>query len=309
MVNLSPEEQERASLVVVILLTLRHQGYSEKDISDYFRTPNTPHRFDSIEHLYSYLRARDVPDWQIYPPGHTGDTKKTPTEKPHKQADRKARSQAALAKMLPPARQAEHLLEAMVTHIRHSIRRASRAETVLRGKRFETWTRLPPPFKEETAALEASEDPPDPLWRLIAMYALSDEPEMFRSSEVRPEAVPPMERLIKALHPRPEEAEREKINRYIEGWETKGRKHPGLKTRAKQVARLVYGSEVPEKGGRPPAEHPPKDMAAAKIVAEMQSLGISDEQIQRELNEQKDTDYSIKDIERLGELGQRAADE
>ena len=150
---------------------MRYQAkYSEEEIAKRLG-------FDSPGHLYGYLQDRNAPDWLAYPPGRqavgsTGEAAR-PTEEHRQRQERKARPQPGPAKQLPPPEQAADLFEAMMNYIENNIRSATRANTVLKGKRFETWVRLPPPFEGEEAALEASEDPPDPLWRLIAMYALS----------------------------------------------------------------------------------------------------------------------------------------
>jgi hypothetical protein len=299
-VNLSPEEQENVQRRLATLIALRRHTtpLSEKEISKHLG-------YDSPEKLYGYLIDRGVPAWLVYPPDYPrGHSSAPTTKKPPQQAERKPRATGAAAKQLPSPSEAEDLFGAMVTYIKQRIRQALRYEITLKGKRFETWTKPYPPFDDETAALEASAHPPDPLWRLIAIYALCDESKMFRSSEVRPKAVDPMERLTQALHHEPEKAEREKLRRYVKGDNTEGINFVGLESRAKQVATLVLGGTVEKRGGRPPAEHPTTDMAAAEIVAKMRHAGVPHEQIRRELNEQNATNYSLEDIKRLGDLGQ-----
>jgi hypothetical protein len=123
MVNLSPEEQAEVRLLYDKLAMARRSSsnLSEEEISAQLG-------YDSPAHLYGYLVNWGLPAWFVYPPGHSGDLLAPPTNEPREQAERKARGTSAAAKRLPPLSEANELFGAMLTYIRHSIRRASRVE-------------------------------------------------------------------------------------------------------------------------------------------------------------------------------------
>jgi hypothetical protein len=289
-----PADRNEAALMIAYLLVYRNsENLPEEEIARKLK-------FESVEKLYDQLKVWGLPEWFMYPEGKSPETEAAAFYSATPERARKPPPPAAPAKKLPPAERAKYLFEALATRIASDARFTAQFEDVLRGKRFETWWQHHPDKKP--AAVEASEYPADPLWRLIAMYALADERQIFGSRQMGE----PMERLIQALHPEPEKADRAELRRYIEGDQTGRENFPGLKTRAKQIARIVRGGKTKQKGGRVVKEYSSADMAVAYLVAVGRKEGQSDELIHELIG---DPDYSLEDIRRLGDIGQELPDE
>lgn len=114
----------------------------------------------------------------------------------------------------------------------------------------------------------ASQAPPDPLTRLIAVYVLADLP---------------IEPLLRNLHPDPDIVDRKQLDQLIYGRSTPKGKISGLKSKAETLARLVRGGDV--KPGPPPADLSLTELDAAAYIRFQRQRGASDEQILQELRE------------------------
>ncbi len=112
--------------------------------------------------------------------------------------------------------------------------------------------------------------------------------------------------LLEALHPDSSNAGSktwEEIRQYVEGSRAGGDKRDGLKVLARQLATWVRGSEV--RPGRPPGLSA-ADHGVACFITHHRKHGLTDEEITRKLSHRKKedgTNYSVKDITELGELG------
>jgi hypothetical protein len=125
-----------------------------------------------------------------------------------------------------------------------------------------------------------SQAPPEPLTRLIAMYALSDFP---------------MDLLLAKLHPNPEAVSPEfvrQLERHTENEKV------GLEKAARTVARLVRGGAV--KPGPPSGELSPTEEDAKAYIKERRGEGVADKQILEELR----AGYGFRRPVRFGAAGE-----
>ena len=122
--------------------------------------------------------------------------------------------------------------------------------------------------------LGAMQHPPEPLTRLIATYALADEP---------------LELLLHALHYNPSEIKQERLKQAIEE----------LRHKAGQLAKFVYGGEL--RRGRTTGEENSEKHLIGWIVHREREAGLSDEEI-RGVLERHGYDIPLAEIRRLGNL-------
>lgn len=287
MVNLSTQEQKRASLTMALLIGLRIQGLQEKEIEDVFRTPATQRdSFDSLERLYAYLLDRGFPRWCVYGEDGSGGA---PGPLPEK--TRKVRGVDDTSHPLPSAARAAVLFEVLAKWVEREAKFVAELVESRRGNLIETWWDA---SDGKPAAMGISKAPVDPLWRLIGMYALADEQNMFGGNVVD------MELIVRALHPEGENEDIEEIlkniYRYINGWKTDGRQHDGLKTRAKQIAQIVRGGKL--KRGRTD-EVSAEEQSLACVVSHTRRSGLSDKQARDAIDDGR---YGLGEIKRLGGL-------
>jgi hypothetical protein len=127
---------------------------------------------------------------------------------------------------------------------------------------------------------EAARFPADPIVVLIGAYVLADKP---------------LAPLLDALHPEPEQVDRQQLDILING-SGEGKKHvPGMWYRAQQVAQLVRGGRV--RSGRPPEKLSDKDVMTARRIAELKKSRLGYEEIHQRLAA---LGYGRREIEWLG---------
>jgi hypothetical protein len=124
-----------------------------------------------------------------------------------------------------------------------------------------TVDRIVVPGSALNEASGGSRNPPEPLTILIGMYLLADEP---------------LEPLLRALHRDLPNAEREQIERLLDGKD-------GLRRRVKEIASLVCGGKAGP--GRHEPEFDSEEHYAMWYVTQRRKEGATDEQIVSELNE------------------------
>lgn len=130
--------------------------------------------------------------------------------------------------------------------------------------------------------LGAGQFPPEPIVALIAVYILADLP---------------IEDLLQKLHPEPEAADLEQLKVHIEGKKSKSGHIPELRSKARQVARLIRGGTL--KPGPPTGELTTKEQFCAGVIHAWRESGHSDAQIHEAL---RGYDLTREDIARLGNL-------
>jgi hypothetical protein len=223
---------------------------------------------------------------------------------------------------LPPAEEASVLFKYDVALLRKEIEKLTGREEFLQDGRFtgtrpemfrkyvwrredfitgegeekgkETWEKLCKEYGKDPAdeqiegdpvfhlALGALQAPAEPLTTLIAVSALIE----------RRVGTTHMQKLIKRLHPDPEDLNVERLQKTIEE----------LVTKAAHTATLVRGGKVG--AGRP---HPiqPHEQAAAALINVLQREGWSEDRIIRTVNElhaPPGEEFSDEDIDRLKTL-------
>jgi hypothetical protein len=138
-------------------------------------------------------------------------------------------------------------------------------------------------FDEQVDSVQpagTSQTPPEPLSRLIGVYALSGYP---------------VDLLLRKLHPDPETISAEttdKLKRHIENEKV------GLKKVARTVARLVRGGSLGP--GRNTGELSPQEEDTRAFIKDRRREGASDQQILEELR----TGYGIRRPVRFGMPGE-----
>ena len=255
--------------------------------------------FGSVEAMRTQLGIWGVPDWVTQ-------------EQPSAQEERKARSGAGQRQELPSPAGAIPLFKQALQLLNEQADLLEKREVYSQDGRFvaqdehrapiiwtrphgmsdEDWRTLCERFGQspdsdrfelwDSALVEpigTAQSPPEPLTTLIAVYRLA--------------GLPP-EPLLGTLHFAPDAVDSEELKRHLEGVKVKKRgedgkartQHiPGLKTRAAQAARLVYGGSL--RPGPSTGELSPEEQNIVWYRQQRERDGVPDATIFKELKEKR----------------------
>jgi hypothetical protein len=130
-------------------------------------------------------------------------------------------------------------------------------------------------------AYGAGHYPWDELVKLIGVYVLAGKP---------------LEPLLEKLHPEPEKADREQLERLVHGYK-KGKGYvPGMLDKARQIARLIRGGIV--RRGPSTESSSDIDLYVNRSITRLKEQGLSYAQIHR-LLKKRGYPYTRADVERL----------
>jgi hypothetical protein len=130
----------------------------------------------------------------------------------------------------------------------------------------------------------AAHSPWDVLVKLIGVYVLTGEP---------------LEPLLENLHPEPEKADREQLERLVHGYKQGKGYVPGMVDKAQQISRLIRGGTVRRGPSTPGLSE--RDLRAAWDITWRKEQGWSYAEIHSWL-EKKRYPYTRADVERLGSI-------
>lgn len=298
MSSLSPAEQERAVREIVLSYhLLTHEGRSWEEIAQRFD-------YGSVEAMSIQFARWGMPDW-LRPDVSTEAARQK----------RKPR-QSSPTVSLPEAGNAAPLFLERIEALRRAVENLSHLVESAQGRRFVSTSVYDDPvvffrdqFSEDEwqkvcecqgedpasdrifatglstrAPIGASQAPPRPLVNLIAAYALADGD---------------MNELLRVLHPKPSEADAEKLSRLLYA---KKREHgeDGLLRRAEQVATLIRGGKLGR--GAPPPDILPREHNTACHITHRREHGWSWDQICEDLAPKG---FTRDDVSRLGALNLR----
>jgi hypothetical protein len=298
--------------VAGIFIMRRKGTYSEEKIAEKVG-------FETVEAMYRQLEIWGFTG--LLPPNKVEEPSRS--IRPKEQLKRKARRGGGAPEELPPVadaidlfRWALHTLQddlAYIMHHREELRDGRFVATAFYPKEEglspdtyrrdlvspERWEEICAEHDKDPASTEVIHVPVDRLWlrgaspfpakpvvRLIAAYLLCASTQ------------PQVERLLEKLHPKPSEADQDKIMKLLTGETPQSRRDEALLPIAKRIARLVRGGAV--KRGLNAGPLAPFEHSAAAFWRDERERGVPEEEIRRVLRE----DYGVgeDEISRLGEI-------
>ncbi len=290
------KEPDPRDLRYLKLLTGRLQSRDENDIA-------ADARCESPAALYQQLAQDGFPVCRVCGATHV--------EEGHcEKSERRARQGEGARQDLPPPAQAIPLFEQALRVLNEEIDALKNRKMYLQDERFVAveehrdpivWSRLGIPDEDWKAICQrfgkdpasdrfelwdarfvepagAAQSPQEPLTKLIATYVL---------------AGLPLEPLLERLHFAPGTVAKVELKRHIEGEKVKKQRNgktstqhiPGLKTKAAQVARLIYGGTLRQ--GPSTGELSPSEQNIVWYRQQRVREGVPDTKIYQELKEKR----------------------
>jgi hypothetical protein len=283
--SLSKGAREDAYWKISVVGVLRGKGLPEDEVAKRAR-------FDSVEAMHSQLKR-----WGL--PGLLPSTEKQPEKV------RKARTVEGTSEELPPITNAAPILRDTIRTLQVYLEQATTLREVLQGGYFidegET-------DESNVRELRGAQWHPHPyVVALIAVSILEHHGDWGF-----------IQHLIKELHPRPGDANRQQIVRFIYGKKVDANGHPildkatgrpvdygdGLLDRAKQVATLIRGKPKIQRGVKRPAI-PSYDQFTARYMRSLVDKGFSQEQVLQTFREDWER-WKVEQLQSLREEQQAA---
>jgi hypothetical protein len=242
-------EPGEPALRYIHLLVRRRQEIAEEAIAEQLG-------FGSSLALYARLEAEGYPICKVC--GAT-DVPKEHCEPPKQSRQRRALQGEGEATELPAAGGAVPLLKEVLKELVEAVDQLGERTEYLKDERFVARYQHegPQPQDQRITFFGASQHPPEPLTKLIAVYALSDEP---------------LEHLVVALHPAPSETDARRVEQAVEE----------LKDKAAQLAKLVRGRRSLRRGPST-GEASSREQIIAWMVRDHHERGLSENEIQESL--------------------------
>jgi hypothetical protein len=192
---------------------------------------------------------------------------------------------------LPPAREAIPLFKEMLEVLREAIEGLEHRKEYFQDGRFVVETHLQGHAYDGGELVEfkgafaggGEQSPPEPLTSLIAIYIL---------------AGLPLEPLLSTLSREPADVDLDQLDLNIEGKRRKRGLTPGLKSKARNVARLIRGGIL--RPGAHTDEFSADQHDAAWFVYRLQQRGLTGKEIEQKLRKQG---YGRQDVAWLRKLG------
>jgi hypothetical protein len=233
--SLSKREQKQAAEKIQLLAFLRQKdGLSEEEIAAKLG-------FGSVDAMHIQMKHWGVPEWLAE--GGSAEHNRTGARHNAEEPERHARTADGDAVELPQAYEAAPLFHQALKQLGWFVSDLQHRKEYLQDGRFvsheayQHWVHWPERGIDEIASVSVPQgghqSPAEPLTTLIAVYVLSRMP---------------LEPLLEKLHPNPTAIDRDQLNKLIEGKKTANRHDPGLKSRARHIARAICGGEV--RGGQ-----------------------------------------------------------
>jgi hypothetical protein len=234
--------------------------------------------FGSVEAMRTQLRNWGAPDWIT-------------RGEPKDESKRKARQGTGERVELPPAKEAIPLFKAALDELREAIEQLEGRKEYFQDGRFVVETHVQGHVYESGEWVEfkgafaggGKQSPPEPLATLIAVYVL---------------AGLPLEPLLSTLNREPEEVDLDQLDLNIEGKRTSKGHTPGLKSRARQVARLIRVGNLPS--GANTGEFSADQHEAAWRSLRLEEQGLTSKEIEQKLRKEG---FDRQDVARLRKLG------
>jgi hypothetical protein len=271
-----PDEQHEA---FDKLIKLRYWRLNSDESEEYIAT----HRlgFESAEHMYQQLKRWEWPDWTVYPP----------SLKREDERQRKARRGTGERVELPPAKEAIPLFEEVLDVLREAIDDLEHRKEYFQDGRFVVETYFQGHAYDGGERVEvkgafpggAQQSPPEPLTTLIAVYILA--------------GLPP-EPLLSTLNREPGDVDLDQLDLNIEGRSTSKGHTPGLKSKARHVARLIRAGKL--RPGRDTGEFSADQHSAAWRLYRLEQQGLARKDIEQKLRKHG---FNRQDIAQLRKLG------
>jgi hypothetical protein len=249
------------------LMKLRYWRLTSSESEEYIATQRLG--FESAEHMYQQLKKWEWPDWAVYPASLK---------------QRKARRGSGDGRHLPPARGAIELFAPVVARLQDLFSSLTALDEAYKDERFEAVERYPGAAITENdeathdsnvvLPLGATQSPSRISTELIAAYVIAEEP---------------IEPLVEALHDKPDELDRAKLDKKVEH----------LRLLAGHVAKLVRGGKV--RPGHNTEELSSRDQEAVRYYSNKLRAGVPEEEIQRTLVK---WGFKRSDMLRIKNLGQ-----
>jgi hypothetical protein len=192
---------------------------------------------------------------------------------------------------LPPAKEAMPLFEEALDVLREAIDDLEDRKEYLQDGRFVVETYFQGPAYDDGEWVEVKgafagggeQSPPEPLTTLIAVYVLSGLP---------------LEPLLSTLHKEPAGADSDQLDLNIEGTRTSKGHTPGLKSKARHVARLIRGGNLLP--GPTTGEFSADQHSAAWRLYQLKQQGFASKDIEQELRKHG---FGRQDVAWLRKLG------
>jgi hypothetical protein len=271
--SLSSSEQQRAIEAVTWWCLHRFKGLplDEKRLARL--------GFDSVDAMRIQLENWEVPEWLV---GGENDSQQ-----------RKPRRGTGERVELPPAKEAIPLFKEMLEVLREAIEELEHRKEYFQDGRFVVETHIQDHAFDGGELVEfkgafaggGEQSPPEPLTSLIAIYVL---------------AGLPLEPLLNTLHREPGDIDLDQLDLSIEGKRRKKGHTPGLKSKAKDVARLVRGGNL--RPGAHTGEFSAVTHEAAWRLYRLQQQGLTSKEIEQKLMKQGFGRHDVAQLRQLGLL-------
>ena len=217
--------------------------------------------FGSVEAMRTQLKNWGAPDWIT-------------RGEPEDESKPKARKGTDERVELPPAKEAIPLFNEAVAMLREAVEELERRKEYYQDGRFVVETHVQGHAYEGGESVEfkgalaggGQQSPPEPLTSLIAVYVL---------------AGLPLKPLLSTLNRDPDEVDLDQLEQSIEGKRTSKGHTPGLKGKARHVARLIRAGNL--RPGRDTGEFSANLHEATWRSYRLQQQGLTSKEIEQEL--------------------------
>jgi hypothetical protein len=260
---------------------LRKNGVSDGQIAKKYG-------FNQPATLYQKLRRDGFPVCEV-----CGDYSKETAhcEQPNDGRKRRARQGTGERIELPPAKEAIPLFREALDELREAIEQLEHRREYFQDGRFVVEAHVQGQAYDSGEWLEfkgalaggGQQSPPEPLTSLIAVYVL---------------AGLPLEPLLKTLNREPADVNLDQLDLNIEGKRTSKGHTPGLKSKARHVARLIRAGNL--RGGANTLEFTADQQEAAWRSYRLEQQGLSRKDIEQKLRKEG---FGHQDVAQLRNLG------
>jgi hypothetical protein len=278
MESLSGPQYQDALLRIGMLCELRRRKVPEQEVAEKLG-------FGGVEAMHVQLANWGLPRWLI------GGAPSSESDK----SARRARTTREEPTELPPAYDALPLFHRALQKLDWAIGDLENRKEYLQNGRFVAHESTGPAYSPETGIEEGTltiplggqQNPPEPLPALIGAYFLANEP---------------IEPLLEKLSLWPQSADKEQIQRLIEGKKTPNGHRRGLKSIAGIIARGIRGAAV--RSGPTTGEVSERIQNGVWYSRQLTQRGLDPATISERLREASFTREEISQIQSLKKLPQ-----
>ena len=234
--------------------------------------------FDSVEAMRTQLKNWGALDWIT-------------RGEPKDESKRKGRQGTGERVELTPAKEAIPLFNEALDVLREAVVQLESRKEYFQDGRFVVETHVQGHAYDSGELVEfkgaiaggGQQSPPEPLTTLIAVYIL---------------AGLPLEPLLSTLNREPEEVDLDQLDLSIEGKRTSKGHNPGLKSKARHVARLIRVGDLPR--GANTDEFSADQHEAAWRSYRLEQQGLTSKEIEQKLEKEG---FGRQEVVRLRKLG------